>query len=159
MTSPELAAEKRKLDHMDAGGTVSWFSRLLRHQKLLLVLAVVNHLAGLRSGDEYFVFWHQGPWTAFGIGCLVATTAPIVPKLVRLTTEDAWKLAALGCAGLLFRWYFLVSPLIASSGGFFLTFSLLCSLAATYVAPGSKYALHTTQTATRTDHLDSTQGP
>jgi hypothetical protein len=144
---------------MVTGGTVSWLSRLLRHQKLLLILAIVTHIVGLRSGEKYFVFWHQGPWTAFGIGCLVTTTAPIVSKLVRLTTEDAWKLAAMGCAGLLFRWYFLVSPLIAYSGGFFLTFSLLCSLAATYAAPGSKYVLQTTRTATRTDHLDSTQGP
>jgi hypothetical protein len=148
---------KRKLNHMVAGGTVSWLSRLLRHQKLLLVLAIVTHIAGLRSGDEYFVFWHLGPWTAFGIGCLLATWAPAIPKLMRLTTDDAWRLAAVGCGGLLFHWYFLVSPFIGSSGGFFMTFSLLCALGATYFAPGSKYMSPEAQVETITEPIDSTK--
>jgi hypothetical protein len=149
---------KRKLHFMDTSESGTWLSRLLQRRMLLGVIAFGTHVAALRMKPTIASFWHLGPWTGFAIVCLIATWAPSVPKLLRLSPQHAWTLAAAGCSGLLFHWYFLVSPVISTGGGFFLTVSGLCALGSTYLAPGSRYPRGGTSVTTRTDDDRKTIG-
>ena len=105
----------------------------------LVVVALVLLEIGLARDFGNLALWDVVPtWSAFATLALLVVLVPFVARLAGrgLPAGTAWRIGAVGLAGLAAFWVLVALPLVASDRGFWLTAALGAAGAALWLAPG-----------------------
>jgi hypothetical protein len=98
------------------------------------VLVASLGLALPESGSDEFQ--RHLAWAIFACVALVVQLAPTVAPLLKLATDRAWTIGAVGVGGLVIYWLLLVLPSIESNHGFALTIGTAAAALGLWLTPG-----------------------
>jgi len=105
----------------------------------LVAVALVLLEIGLALDFGNRSLWDVVPtWSAFATVAVLVVLVPFVARLAGrgLSAGTAWRIGAVGLAGLAAFWVLVALPLVASDRGFWLTAALGAAGAASWLAPG-----------------------
>jgi hypothetical protein len=121
------------------GRTASW-ANLQALRVLAQVACPILLLVGLSfAEDGADTGWEAyTAWAVFAAVCAVIQLAPLVGRSLRLTTENAWFLAAVGTAGLVGYWVIIVLPGVSSNTGFAQTLAAGFAVIGLWLSPGRR---------------------
>jgi hypothetical protein len=94
--------------------------------------------AGLVLGFGSESLWDVVPtWSAFATVAALVALVPAVARLAgRPSARTAWRIGAVGAAGVAAFWVLIGLPLVASDRGFWLTAATAAAGAAVWLSPG-----------------------
>ncbi|MGY6501117.1 MAG: hypothetical protein ACXIVQ_09545 [Acidimicrobiales bacterium] len=126
MSDPTVSPPPPARGSVDLRGT-AWFS-LLSAGLLAVAVSVPE------SGDHG---WSRfGVWAGFAIACALATMAPSVRTQLKLSADNAWRVATAGGIGLAGYWVLFVLPWIELNVSFLATLGCAAGVYAAWTAPG-----------------------